>query len=167
MPRIAARLAVVVLALAVSACGGDGNGSDEAEHRGIQAFPDVLEIARAELGDGAVLSEVSVSETRIALVNVEFGRTTRVTYNAEGVFVGNARARPPRNAAQTFQISDVPADAPANLLAAVQEREDGTVSGFEARLARDRRGELVWNAKASVDGSPKEYEAALDGSLRG
>ena len=166
MPRIAARLAVVVLALAAAACGGGGNGS-EAEHGGTEAFPDVLEIARAELGDDAVLHEVRVAETGISFVNVQFGRTTRVTYDADGVFVGNARAPSPRSAAETFPISDVPAGAPAKLLAAVQEREGGTVSGFEARLARDRRGALVWKAKATVDGAPKEYEAALDGTLRG
>jgi hypothetical protein len=165
VPRIAARFAVVVLALSAAACGG-GNGNSDAKHRGTEAFPDVLEIARAELGDTAALHEVSVSETSISFVNVQIGRTVRVKYNPAGVATGNTPVRSRLNPTAAFPISDVAADAPAKLLAAIQEREEGEVSGFAATLARDRRGALVWKAKATVGGASKTYEAELDGTLR-
>ena len=166
MLRTVARLALLVLALVCAGCGG-GGGGEHADHSGSEAFPDVLEIARAELGDDAVLVSVRVSETAISFSRVQFGRTTRVTYNAAGVFTGNARVPNPRSSTQTFRMAEIVAGAPAKLLAAIQEGASGTVTGFEATLARDRRGALMWHAKANVDGAAKEYEAAADGTLTG
>jgi hypothetical protein len=162
--RIAARLAVIVLALGAG-CGGGGGGS-EAEHPGVEAFSDVLEIARAELGEDATLHMVTVSESEIAFVHVQFGRTTRVKYNTHAVFTGNDRAPSPRSPQQLFRMSDVQAAAPTKLLEAIQEREGGEVTGFSATLARDPRGALVWRAKATVGGEAKEYAADADGTLR-
>jgi hypothetical protein len=161
--RIAAPLAVLVLALA--GCGG-GGGDSEAEHPGVEAFPDVLEIARAELGEDAALHEVEVGESRIAFVNAKFGRNVRVIYNDRAVFVANEPVRKALNPAGIFRISEVPADAPAKLLAAIEERERGDVTGFEATLMRDPSGTLVWKAGATADGARKQYTAALDGTLR-
>jgi hypothetical protein len=165
VPRIAARFAVITLVLLSAACGGGGSNSD-AEHAGVDAFPDVLEIARAELGDNAVLHEVTVTEKEIQFVNVQIGRNVRVRYNTKAVFVANDRVRERLNAASTFSIAEVPIDAPANLLAAIQEREDGGVEGFSATLRRDKKGQLAWRAKATVDGAAKQYVAAPDGTLR-
>ena len=167
MPRIAARLAVVVLALATSACGGGGDGDSDASHAGVDAFPDVVEIARAELGDDAALHEVTVSRTAISFVHAQFGRNVRVTYDTHVVFVGNAPVRKKLNPARIFPISEVATGAPAKLLAAIQEREGGEVTRFTATLARNGSGALTWTAHASVDGVRKEYEAAADGTLRG
>jgi hypothetical protein len=165
VPRIAARFAVITLVLLSAACGGGGGNSD-AEHAGIDAFPDVLEIARAELGDNAVLHEVTVTEKEIQFVNVQIGRNVRVRYNTKAVFVANDRVRERLNPASTFSIAEVPLDAPARLLAAIQEREDGDVAGFSATLGRDDKGQLAWRAKATVDDAAKEYVAAPDGTLR-
>jgi hypothetical protein len=164
--RIAARLAVIVLMLCAGCGGGDGDASDS-KHPGVQAFPDVLEIARAELGENAALYEVTVSEGAISFVHVQFGRNVRVVYNTHAVFVGNERVRKKLNPAATFQISNVPIDAPAKLLAAIHDREQGEVAGLTATLARDSRGALVWRAKATVDGAPKAYDADANGTLRG
>jgi hypothetical protein len=162
--RIAARLLPILLVLCAG-CGGGGGDSDAA-HAGVEAFPDVLEIARAELGDDAALHEVAVSESRISFVHARFGRNVRVVYNDNAVFVGNQRVRKRLNPAGVFPITDVPASAPAKLLAAIQEREGGDVTGFEATLMRERDGTLVWRASASVGGAEKRYEGELDGSLR-
>lgn len=164
MSRIAARLAVITLVLLSAACGG-GNGDSDAEHAGVKAFPDVLEIARAELGENANLHEVTVTEKEIQFVNVQLGRNVRVRYNTHAVFVANDRVRERLNPRSTFSISTVSIDAPAKLLAAIQEREDGDVAGFSATLS-DKRGDLAWRAKATVDGETKEYVAAPDGTLR-
>jgi hypothetical protein len=165
--RIAARLAVVVLALAMAGCGGGGgNGDSDPEHAGVAAFPDILEIARAELGDDAALHEVTVSETEITFVNAQFGRNVRVRYGTDAVFIGNAPVRKKLNPAAVFPIAGVPRDGPSKLLAAIREREGGDVEGFSATLARNAKGELLWNAKATVGGAPKTFEAALDGTLR-
>lgn len=166
MLRIAARLATIVLLLCAGCGGGGGDGSD-AEHEGVDAFPDVVEIARAELGDDAALHEVTVSEAEISFVHAQFGRNVRIKYNTSAIFTGNERVRRRLDPARIFPISDVPADAPAKLLAAIQERESGDVSDFGATLARDRSGTLVWKATATVGGATKRYEAELDGSLRG
>jgi hypothetical protein len=163
--RIAAGLAVIVLALGAGCGGGDG-GSD-ATHAGVDAFPDVVEIARAELGDDAALHAVAFSESRISFVHAQFGRNVRVIYNTHAVFVGNQPVRERLNPARVFPISDVPVDAPAKLLAAVQDRETGDVADLQATLTRERDGMLVWKARATVDGAAKQYKAALDGSLRG
>jgi hypothetical protein len=163
--RIAARLAVIVLLLCAGCGGGDG-GSD-AKHAGVDAFPDVVEIARAELGDDAALHEVTVSDAEISFVHAQFGRNVRIKYNSRAVFTGNEPVRKKLNPAATFLIAAVPGDAPATLLAAIQEREDGDVSGFSATLARDRRGTLVWRAKAMVGARAKQYEADASGALRG
>ena len=165
MPPIAARLAVITLLLLSAACGGGGGNSD-ADHAGVDAFPDVLEIARAELGDNAVLHDVTVTEKEISFVNVQLGRNVRVRYNTHAVFVANDRVRERLNPASTFSIATVPVDAPKKLLTAIQEREDGDVSGFSATLSRDKRGELAWRAKGTVNGETKEYVAAPDGTLR-
>lgn len=166
MSRIAARLAVITLVLLSAACGGGGNGDSDAEYPGVQAFPDVLEIARAELGDNATLHEATVTEKEIQFVNVQIGRNVRVRYNTKAVFIKNDRVRERLNPALTFSIADVPTDAPAKMLAGIQEREDGDVSNFSATLSRDKKGELAWRAKATVDGETKEYVAAPDGTLR-
>jgi hypothetical protein len=163
--RIAARLAVITLVFLSAACGG-GNGNSDAEHEGVEAFPDILEIARAELGENAALHEVTITEKEIQFVNVQLGRNVRVRYNTSAVFVANDRVRERLDPASTFSITTVPLDAPAKLLAAIQEREDGDVSGFSATLSRDKKGELAWRAKATVDGATKEYMAAPDGTLR-
>jgi hypothetical protein len=163
--RIVAWLAVVVLAFAAAACGG-GSGDSEPEHAGVEAFPDVIEIARAELGETAPLHEITVSERVISFVNVQFGRIVRVNYNTNAVFTGSLPVRKPVNPASTFSIADVPNDAPARLLAAIQERENGDVAGYAATLSFDRRGELAWRAKATVDGKPKKYVADVSGALR-
>ena len=163
MTRIAARLAVIVLLVLCAGCGG---GDADATHAGVEAFPDVLEIARAELGEDAALHEVAVAESRISFVHARFGRNVRVTYNDNAVFVSNQPVRKHLDPAQVFRIADVPADAPAKLLAAIQERENSDVTGFEATLMRARDGTLVWNAKATAGGSAKRYEAELDGTLR-
>ncbi|MDQ3822175.1 MAG: hypothetical protein M3321_02910 [Actinomycetota bacterium] len=165
MRRLAVRLALVAAAVCAG-CGGGGGESDP-ENRGVQAFPDVLEIARAELGDTAPLHAATVSETQISFVNVQIGRTVRVIYNPDGVFTGSERVRVGLNPAATFSIADVPRDAPGRLLAAVQEREDGEVTAFAATLARGAGGTLVWRAQAQVDGAARTYQAALDGSLTG
>jgi hypothetical protein len=165
VPRIAARLVVIVLLLCAG-CGGGGGNSD-AEHAGVDAFPDVVEIARAELGDDAALQEVTVSDAEISFVHAQFGRNVRVKYNSRAVFTGNEPVRKKLNPAATFPISAVPADAPSRLLAAIQEREDGDVTGFTATLARDRRGSLGWRAKAMVGGAAKQYEADASGAVRG
>jgi hypothetical protein len=162
--RIAARLAVVVLAFSTG-CGGGGGDSDTA-HDGVDAFPDVVEIARAELGEDAALHSVTVSESEIAFVHVQFGRTTRVKYDSHAVFTGNERAASPRSSAELFPMSDVQADAPAKLLQAIQAREGGDVAGFTATLARDARGALLWRVKATVGGGAKEYDGDADGTLR-
>jgi hypothetical protein len=166
VPRIAARLAVMTLLLLSAGCGGGGDGNSDADHAGIEAFPDVLEIARAELGENTNLHDVTVTEKEISFVNVQLGRNVRVRYNTSAVFVANDRVRERLNPASTFSIATVSPDAPAKLLAAIQEREDGDVAGFSATLSRDERGELAWRAKATVDGEAKEYEAAPDGTLR-
>ena len=163
MTRLAARLALV---LAVLCAGCGGGGSSDPKHRGVEAFPDVLEIARAELGETAPLHAATVSETQISFVNVQIGRTVRVIYNADGVFTGSQPVRVGLNPAATFSIADVPNDAPATLLSAIQEREDGTVTAFAATLARGPGARLVWRAQAKVDDAPKTYEAELDGTLR-
>jgi hypothetical protein len=161
--RIAARLLPILLVL----CAGCGGGGDaDATHAGVEAFPDVLEIARAELGEDAALHEVAVAESRISFVQARFGRNTRVTYNTNAVFVGNQPVRKRLDPARVFGISNVPTDAPAKLLAGIQERENGDVTGFEATLMRARDGTLVWNAKATAGGSAKRYEADVDGTLR-
>jgi hypothetical protein len=163
--RIAARLATIVLLLCAG-CGGGGGSSDPA-HEGVDAFPDVLEIARAELGDDVALYEVTLSEGEIAFVHAQLGRNVRVKYNDRAVFTGNEPVRKRLHPRGIFQISAVPADAPAKLLAAIQERESGDVTAFGATLARDRSGTLVWKATATVNGAAKRWEAELDGSLRG
>jgi hypothetical protein len=162
--RIAARLLPILLVV-FAGCGGGGGDSDAA-HPGVEAFPDVLEIARAELGEDAALHEVAVSESRISFVHARFGRNVRVIYNENAVFITNQPVRERLNPALVFPISDVPADAPAKLLAAIQERAGGDVTGFEATLMRERDGALVWKASAKVGGAAKRYEAELDGSLR-
>jgi hypothetical protein len=161
---IVAWVAVVALALVSAGCGG-GGGSDAA-HAGVEAFPDVLELARAELGEDAVLSEVSVAENAVSFVHVQFGRNVRVVYNTHAVFVGNERVREKVKPASTFPISEVPDDAPAKLLGEIQEREKGAVLDFGATLRRDKRGVLTWSAKATVDGERKSYEADVSGALR-
>jgi hypothetical protein len=166
VPRIAARLAVFVLALVAAGCGGGGDGSD-AGHAGVDVFPDVLEIARAELGEDAVLSEVAVSENALSFDHVRFGRIVRVVYNTHAVFVGNQPVRKPLKPAETFQISEIPDDAPAKLLEAIQKREEGDVSEFGATLARNKQGVLTWDARATVDGQRKSYQADVSGALRG
>jgi hypothetical protein len=158
-------LVVVVLAFAVAGCGG-GGGDSEPEHAGVAAFPDVLEIARAELGETAPLHDVTVSEKEISFVNVQFGRNVRVKYNTDAVFVGGEPVRERLNPALTFSIAEVPNDAPARLLAAIQEREDGDVAGFTASLRRDRRQQLKWRAKTRIDGEARQYVADLSGALR-
>jgi hypothetical protein len=163
--RIAARLLPILLVLCAG-CGGGGDDSD-ATHAGVEAFPDVLEIARAELGEDAALHEVAVSESRISFVHAQFGRNVRVIYNERAVFVNNQPVRKRLDPAGVFRIADVPADAPAKLLAAIQEREGGDVTAFEATLMRGRDGTLVWKASAKAGGVAKRYEAGLDGSLRG
>jgi hypothetical protein len=166
--RIAARLAVFVLALVAAGCGsGGGGGGSDAAHAGVDAFPDVLEIARAELGEDAVLSEVAVAENAISFDHVRFGSIVRVVYNTHAVFVGNERVRKKPNPAATFPISDVSADAPAKLLGEIQEREEGSVSDFGVTLERSKSGDLTWNAKATVNGARKSYEGNPDGTLRG
>jgi hypothetical protein len=164
--RIAARLAVIVLFLGAG-CGGGGGDSSDVKHRGVEAFPDVVEIARAELGEDAALAEATVSETAISFVHVQLGRNVRVVYNTNVVFVGNERVRKKLNPAATFPISSVASDAPARLLAAIQAREGKDVTGFTATLARNSSGALAWRAKAAVEGSPKTYDADADGTLRG
>ncbi len=164
MARFAARLAFVVTVLCAG-CGG-GEASDP-ENPGVQAFPDVLEIARAELGETAPLHAVTVAEEQISFVNVQVGRTVRVIYNPDGVFAGSEPVRVGLNPATTFSIADVPHDAPSTLLAALQEREDGEITAFAATLARGAGGTLVWRAQAKVDGAGRTYQAELDGSLRG
>ena len=164
MRRYAARLALAAVALCAG-CGG--GGSSDPQHRGVEAFPDVLEIARAELGETAALHAVTVSETQISFVNVQIGRTVRVIYNPDGVFTGGQPVRVGLNPAATFSIADVPRDAPATLLAAVQEREDGEVTAFAATLARGTSASLVWRAQAKVDGAARTYQADLNGALRG
>jgi hypothetical protein len=163
--RIAARLALVLLALCAG-CGG-GNGESEPDHRGVEAFPDVLEIARAELGETAPLVEVRVTETEVSFVHFQIGHITRVKYNPAGVFTGNDRVTMPLNFAASFAISQVPADAPQKLLSAIREREAGELAGLTATLARDKGRVLVWRVSATVGGAPKEYEADLNGTLRG
>jgi hypothetical protein len=163
VPGIPARLAAIVL-LFSAGCGG-GNGDSDAEHAGVKAFPDVLEIARAELGDNANLHEVTVSEKEISFVNVQVGRNVRVRYNTNVVFIANERVRERLNPASIFLISSVSPEGPAKLLAAIQEREESDVTGFSATL-KDRRGELAWRAKATVNGAPKEYVGDLSGALR-
>jgi hypothetical protein len=165
MSRLAPRLAVVVLALTVAACGG-GNGEPETQHAGVEAFPDVLEIARAELGDTAPLLEITVAEKQISFVNAQLGRIVRVTYDTEAVFTGSAPVRRRLNPAETFSIAGVPHDAPARLLAAIQERENTDVAGFTATLAPSRGGPPAWRAKATVDGQSKTYAADISGALR-
>jgi hypothetical protein len=108
-----------------------------------------------------------VSETAISFVHVQFGRNVRVVYDTNVVFVGNERVRKKLKPAAAFRISEVPAEAPAKLLAAVQRREQKDVTSFTATLARDSSGSLGWRAKATVGGAPKTYEAAADGTLRG
>ena len=163
MTRLAARLALV-LAVLCAGCGGDE--AADPQIRGVQAFPDVLEIARAELGDSAPLHAVTVSESQISFVNVQIGRTVRVIYNPDGVFTGSQPVRVGLNPAATFSIADIPHNAPATLLSAIQEREGGEVTAFAATLARDRGTKLVWRAQAKVDGAARTYQADLDGSLR-
>jgi hypothetical protein len=165
VPRIAARLATIVLFLCAGCGGGGGNGSD-AEHEGVDAFPDVVEIARAELGDDAALHEVTVSESEISFVHAQFGRNVLIKYDTNVVFIGNEPVRKRLDPAGIFQISAVPGDAPAKLLAAIQEREQGEVTDFTATFARDRQGALAWHAKATVNGTPKDYDADASGTLR-
>ena len=165
MSRIAARLAVITLVLLSAACGG-GNGNSDAEHKGVKAFPDVLEIARTEIGETATLHEVTVTEKEIQFVNVQIGRNVRVRYDTRAVFIKNDRVPERLNPALSFSIAIVPADAPAKLLAAIQEREDGDVTDFSATLTRDERRVLAWHAKATVGGAVKKYVAAPDGTLR-
>ena len=165
MPRIAARLAVIVLLVLCAGCGG-GNGSSDADHSGVDAFPDVLEIARAELGEDAALHEVAVAPSAISFVHAQLGRNVRVIYNTHAVFVGNEPVRERLHPAGLFAISEVSADAPAKLLAAIQQREDGEVTGFRATLARDKSRTLVWKAQATVAGATKQYVGARDGTLR-
>ena len=165
MTRIAVRLLSILLVLGAG-CGG-GGGDSNATHAGVDAFPDVLEIARAELGDNAPLHEVAVSESRISFLHAQFGRNVRVIYNDNAVFVANQPVRKRLDPTRVFPITDVPADAPAKLLAAIQEREGGDVTDFETTLGRGRDGRHVWKATAKVGGSAKRYEAELDGSLRG
>ena len=167
VPRLPARLAVIGLFLVLGAGCGGGSDRSDAAHPGVEAFPDVLEIARAELGEDAFLSEVAVTENTISFVHVQFGRNVRVVYNSHAVFVGNERVRKRVSSAAAFPISDVPLDAPRKLLAAIQQREEGDVSEFGATLLRDRTGALRWDASATVEGVKKRYKAALDGTLRG
>ena len=164
MLRLAARLASIVLLLAAG-CGG-GNGNSDEDHAGVKAFPDVLEIARAELGDNATLHDVTVTEKEVSFVNVQLGRNVRVRYNTRVVFIANERVRERLNPRLTFSIAEVPIDGPAKLLAAIQEREDGDVKDFSASLRRDQHRRLGWRATATVDGEVKHYEATADGALR-
>ena len=166
MPPIAARLAVVVLALVVVGCGGGGDRDSDGTSAAVEAFPDVLEVARSELPENAPLLSVTLRPDEIAFIHVELGRSTEIRYDLSAVFVGNRRISKPVKLASLFPVEAVPADAPARLLAAIRNREGGTVAGFEARLARDKHSALVWKAKATVDGAPQQYEATLDGTLR-
>ncbi len=164
MPR-----AVVLLlcALAVAGCGGGGNGDSDGTSAVVEAFPDVLEVARSELPENAPILSVALRPEYIAFVSVEFGRSTEIRYDLQAVFVGNKRSTKPVKLAKLFSVELVPADAPARLLSAIEEREDGDVEAFEATLEQNEPGQLFWRAKATVDGSPKQYRAALDGTLRG
>jgi hypothetical protein len=163
VPRIPARLALVLLLLCTG-CGGGGGSTTR--HEAVEAFPDVLEVARAELGEDASLLEVTFSPSAISFVHVQFGRVTRISYDPDAVFTGSTRLRTPRNLRATFPISSVPADAPKRLLAAIREREGEDVRGLSGRLARDKRGALVWLAQATVGSEQREYTAAPDGALR-
>jgi hypothetical protein len=149
--------------LAVAGCGG-GNGDSDGGVPAVEAFPDVLEIARSELPENAPLLAVSLRPDRIDFVHVEFGRSTEIRYDLGGVFIGNRRITKPVRLERLFSIEAVPAEAPARILASIQEREDGEVEAFEATLAQSAPGKLVWRVKATVDGSPKRYRAAFDGS---
>lgn len=160
----------LLCALALAGCGGgtgdgDGDGDSQA-NAAVDAFPDVLEVARSELPESAPLLSVSVRPRQIVFVNVEFGRSTEIHYDLEGVYVSDRRSRKPVAIAKLFPIEVVPGDAPRRILAAVEEREDGDVEAFEATLEQPKPGKLSWRAKATVDGSPKQYSAALDGTLR-
>jgi hypothetical protein len=163
--RTVACIAVVALTFAAAACGG-GGGDSEAGHAGVEAFPDVLEIARAELGDTAPLLEITVGEKEISFINAQLGRIVRVKYDTKAVFTGSEPVRRPLNPAATFSIAGVPHDAPAKLLAAIEEREDGDVAGFTATLSPNRRGPPTWRAKATVDGESQTYDADISGALR-
>jgi hypothetical protein len=167
VPRIAARLAVIVLALVAAGCGGGSGGGSDTAHAGVDAFPDVLEIARAELEEDAVLAEAAVSENAISFDHVRFGRIVRVVYNTHAVFVGNQPVRKRLKPAATFQISEIPDDAPAKLLESIQKREQGDVSAFGATLARNKQCVLTWDARATVNGQRKSYQADVSGALRG
>ena len=165
MTRTAARLASIILLAACAGCGGGGNSS-EPDHDGVEAFPDVLEIARTELGETAPLYAATVSEEQISFVNAKIGRPVRVKYDTAGVFTGNERVRIALNPRATYLISEIPADAPAKLLAAIRGREDGEVTDFAATLSRDTSGELLWRAQAKVGGATRTYRAELDGTLK-
>jgi hypothetical protein len=159
--------AVVFLlcALVLAGCGGGGNGDSDVSSEAVEAFPDVLEIARSELPESAPLLSVSVYPDSISFVHVELGRTTEIRYDLNAVFIGNRRIGKPSKIAKLFPIELVPADAPARMLSAIDKREDGDVEAFEATLQQDGPGKLSWRAKATVDGRPKRYRAALDGTL--
>jgi hypothetical protein len=162
--RTPARLALAfVLTLSCAACGGN----PEAKPKGVEAFPDVLEIARSELGEDAVLRTITVDENAISFVHVQFGRTTRITYDAQGVFTGSKRLPNPPNLRAIFPISEVAADAPERLLTEVRKKDGNAVKDFTATLGVNARGALAWHAKAVVDGTNHDYTASADGTLRG
>jgi hypothetical protein len=161
-------LALLLCALAVAGCGGGGgdDGSD-ATAAAVDAFPDVLEVARSELPENAPLLAVIVRPREIAFVHVEFGRTTEIRYDLDAVFIANRRITKPVQVTKLFSIQSVPHDAPSRMLAAIDEREEGEVEAFEATLEQQQPGQLSWRAQATVDGTRKRYRAALDGTLRG
>jgi hypothetical protein len=166
---LVARLAAVVLALVCAGCGsggGDGNGNHSA-HGGVKAFPDALEVARAELGDDTTLVAIEVTPKTVSFTRIQFGRTRKLTYNSQVVFTGAKDAKPPKSPAEIFTIDVVSADAPARLIEAIEEREGGAVEGFTATLRQPAPGKLGWRVKATVEGVEHEYTAAPDGTLQG
>ena len=166
MAPLAARLAAFAAVLLVAGCGGGKSDGDSNVHAGVKAFPDALEIARAELGEEAALLEVEVTRNTVSFTRIQFGRAVKLTYDSHVVFTGAAKAKPPKSRAQIFSIEIVRADAPARLVEAIEKREGGDVERFTARLRQKTAGKLAWEVAATVGGSEHMYTASPDGTLR-
>lgn len=168
MPATALRLVfLVALVLLCAGCGGGGNGDSTVDTEdGVAAFPDVLEIARAEFPDNAPMLDVRVSEDTISILHVQFGRSTRFSYNPKGIFTGRKRSTKPVDPSRTFSIGEVPANAPARIRTAIEAREGSDALGFSATLARRKDGSLTWDVRATVDGEAKKYSATRVGTLK-
>jgi hypothetical protein len=167
VPRTPAGLALTLVVALATLAAGCGGGGSQTKHDGVEAFPDVLEIARSELEEDAVLHAVIVEENAISFIHVQFGRTTRITYNPEGTFTGSKRLSNPHSLRLTFPISEVDPNAPQRILAAVRENEGEDVKAFTATLAVATRGGLVWRVTATIGDSKHEYTASPDGTLMG